>query len=279
MKEKPILFSGPMVMAILENRKTKTRRLSGLEDLNAYPGSLLGDSQGLGPLGYRGLKKSDLYLKPSARRDFQKNPGAYHWFLGENKDARELSPILIKCPYGGAGDRLWVKETWRILGWDEDGDWCIEYKDGSTRWFYSVQEVDEEAAVRYWEQCTDDCIKAKIPEDDAGYFSFSEANPCPTRWRPSIFMPRWASRITLEITGVQVERLQEISRADILAEGIKQTEPDGFYLAPLAGVPDYPWTNAAPAFASLWNSINDKSGYGWDSNPFVWVIEFKKVES
>lgn len=90
-------------------------------------------------------------------------------------------------------------------------------------------------------------------------------------------MPRWASRITLEIVSVHVEQLQEITIEDVLAEGIRQTDPDGFYLAPLDGVSDFPWTQAVPAFASLWNSINAVRGYGWDANPWVWVIEFKKL--
>ncbi len=91
-------------------------------------------------------------------------------------------------------------------------------------------------------------------------------------------MPRWASRITLEIVNVRVERVWEITTEDVLAEGIKQTK-DGFYLAPLTGVVDFPWGNAVPAFASLWNEINDKRGYGWDVNPWVWVIEFKRLEN
>lgn len=230
MNEKPILFKGDMVRAILEGRKTKTRRI--------IPESLM---QCLSP-------------------------------------EDEPEKFVEWCRYGQVGDRLWVRETWRIVGWTEDGDWCIEYKDGSEHWFDSVQDIDEDTSIRYWEQCTDDCIKAQISEDENGDFRFDDQHPCPTRWRPSIFMPRWASRITLEIVTVRVERLQEITVTDVLAEGIKQTEPDSFYLAPLDGVPDFPWTQAIPAFASLWNSINEKRGYGWDTNPWVWVIEFKKID-
>lgn len=248
MNEKPILFKGEMVKAILEGRKTKTRRALKVQPIDILPMLDEYDGRAWVTLRVKGEKLED-------------NHGD-----------------IIGCRFGFPGDRLWVRETWRIVGWDEDGDWCIEYKDGSTCWFYSVQDCDEDASVRYWQQCTDDCIDAKIPEDDEGYFHFNDEHPCPTRWRPSIFMPRWASRITLEILNVRVERLQAITTADVLAEGIKQTEPDGFYLAPLAGVPDYPWTEAVPAYASLWNSINAKSGFGWDFNPWVWVIEFKRVE-
>lgn len=221
MKEKPILFSGEMVKAILDGRKTQTRRVISEKLMQC-------ESPEDDP---------DLFLE---------------W-----------------CKYGQPGDRLWVRETWRIVGWDEDGDWCIEYKDGSTRWFYSVQEVDEDASVRYWEQCTDDCIAAGIPEDDAGYFNFDDQQPCPTRWRPSIFMPYWASRIQLEIVEIRVQRLQTILGSDVLAEGVEF--PDAISITRTA--------ERWGPFRELWNSINAARGYSWDTNPWVWVIEFKRVKS
>jgi len=214
MNEKPILFSGEMVRAILEGRKSQTRRVISEK-------------------------------------------------LMQCQDPEDEPEVFVKwCKYGQPGDRLWVRETWRIVGWDESGDWQIEYKDGSTRWFDSVQDIDEDTSVRYWEQCTDDCIKAKIPEDDAGYFTFNDEYPCPTRWRPSIFMPRWASRISLEITQIRVQRLWEISLEDVIVEG----GPFGY-----SGSSD-------EDFAVVWNSINEKRGYGFNTNPWVWVIEFKQVQ-
>ena len=90
-------------------------------------------------------------------------------------------------------------------------------------------------------------------------------------WRPSIFMPRWASRITLEITGVRVERLQEIREKDAEAEGLNPAE----YNNPNAYA-DLPCINQ---FITLWDSLNAKRGYGWEKNPWMWVISFKRIES
>jgi hypothetical protein len=92
------------------------------------------------------------------------------------------------------------------------------------------------------------------------------------KWRPSIFMPRWASRITLKITDVRVERLQDISEDSAMAEGAQKygETPDGELLF---DVGSYRY-----GFKLLWDSINAKRGYGWDANPYVWVIEFRRVE-
>jgi hypothetical protein len=217
-KERPILFSGEMVKAILEGRKTQTRRVISLK-------------------------------------------------LQQCRAPEDEPEVFIDwCKYGHVGDRLWVKETWRIVGWDPDnGDWIIEYRDGAKRSIESLEDMDQDDEERYWIQCTDDCQNANIPEDDAGEFHFDEQHPCPTRWRPSIFMPRWASRITLEIVNVRVERLHDITEEDARSEGAgmitgrkEQSRRDGFI--------------------ELWDSINAKRGYGWgDSNPFVWMIEFSTV--
>jgi hypothetical protein len=131
----------------------------------------------------------------------------------------------IKCPYGLVGDRLWVRETIN-LGYDNQ-DLPI-YKAG-----LSNGEIIELEKSEHW-----------------------------TGWKPSIHMLRWASRITLEITGVRVERLQDITPEDIIAEGCSKTKPFHSLL----------WN-----FIVLWNPINDKRGYGWDTNPWVWVIRFKNL--
>ena len=96
----------------------------------------------------------------------------------------------------------------------------------------------------------------------------SEPEPY-TRWRPSIFMPRWASRLTLEITGVRVEQVQDTSDEDAYVEGITEEQAIEHW---------YDGPQPALAFAELWDSINAKRGYGWDSNPWVWVVEFRKLD-
>ena len=135
-----------------------------------------------------------------------------------------------KCPYGAPGDRLWVRET---FAYD-----VAEYPDGKTA----------EAAIY---RATTDC------ED---YFK--------GHWCPSIFMPRRLSRITLEVTKVRVQRMQEISEVDAIAEGCQLIEGNPKRRDGL----DY-----SSEFYSLWDSINAKRGYGWDKNPWVWVVTFKRV--
>lgn len=259
MKEHPILFSGEMVRAILEGRKTQTRRV---------------------------VK----HILPTCQKIWRNGLDSQNsWgMMGNNGNGWTIS-----CPYGNTGDHLWVREKWRIVGWSEDGDWCIEYKDGFERWFDSVQDVDEDTGVRYWMQCTDDCIKAGIPEDENGDFRFDNQHPCPTRWRPSIHMPRWASRIALEIVNIRVERLQDISRDDAMFEGVQivnpyKIEPDlppGFPAAfqDYANPNNFFTADPVASFRSLWGMVNEKrnaddfAAYQWNANPWVWVVEFRKL--
>ena len=173
----------------------------------------------------------------------------------------------VKCPYGEPGDRLWVRETW----WGSIG--------------YTVPEGHEQRMTAYRATFGDE----RSPAEDG-------------KWRPSIFMPRWASRITLEITAVRVERLQDITEEDAQAEGVKSYRLawwDGFtYLGDRRmhtqrmADPDAPGDppadmqhadlqrfekSALDEFPGLWDQINGKRGYTWDSNPWVWVIEFRRA--
>ena len=208
MKERPILFSGEMVRAIWEDRKTHTRRLKGLKIINEHPdwhSSAHQNGDGDWVFWYPdrpGLEEFTLKAYPKGSKDG------------------------IKCPYGKPGDLLWVRETWHDASFD-DGYGSIQ------------QSIIYRATDEY-----------------------------PGPWRPSIFMPRWASRLTLKIANVRVERLQEISVEDCIAEGINQDSPLNNY-GTGAIVRD--------AFAALWDSINAKRGYPWDDNPWVWVIEFERV--
>lgn len=216
--ERPILFSGPMVRAILAGKKTQTRRVvtgrTALEWL--APGT----------------------FTPS----FVADPGNYI------------------SPFGYAGDRLWVRETWRYHDWDEDGLPWVEYRADGATLFRDCDVVPEEWA----ERLTD--IWAEL-SDPTNYARHNRA--ADPRWRPSIHMPRWASRITLNVTDVRVERLQEITEDDARREGIAEYQfargvlADGWF--------------PTKAFADLWDSLNDARGYGWATNPWVWVVTFSAL--
>jgi hypothetical protein len=190
-KERPILFSGPMVGAILEGRKTVTRRV-----VNFLP-------------EYQDAR----YVR--IKRD--KRISKYDAVLSiAHEDA------FAACPYGLAGDRLWVRETWYCAGADESDGYPVRYR-----------------------------ADASIVQDVS------------INWRPSIFMFRWMSRITLEIISVRVERLQEITADDVVQEGVGQSF--------------WPESNLFANWQRGWDALNAKRGFSWDSNPWVWRIEFKKV--
>ena len=201
MKERPILYQGAMVRAILDGRKTQTRRII----------------------------KSQWQMLPLENPDY-------------------VREALAKCPYGQPGDRLWVKEThWRYGQWGKNG----KTKSGKQKWKFHA--FNNEA--RFTEQ----------PKT-------SYRTICGWYKRPSIFMPHWASRITLEIAKVRVERLQDISGCDVLAEGVDNGKSN-----PTMGER---WENMQRmAFEALWDSLNAKRGFGWDVNPWVWVIEFKRLKT
>ncbi|EFH5746281.1 hypothetical protein FCG09_15410 [Escherichia coli] len=179
--------------------------------------------------------------------------------------------LLAKhCPYGQPGDRIWVREAWAILG-NEDG--C------SVDWNDNLCLGDEKNAARIYrascEQKPGDYGLWSIP-DDADWKPHTVNEKFEGGWRPSIHMPRWASRILLEITNVRVERLNDISECDARDEGVP---PAGSLL------PDHPGTFLTPkgdfamakvAFQRLWESIYGEES--WNANPWVWVIEFKRIQ-
>ena len=195
---RPILFSGAMVRAILENSKTQTRRI----------------------------------VKPQPTTEIRSGMMGY-WSI--QPDVREFS-----CPYGQPGDRLWVRETWQA-----------------------------------WAEC--DKLKAtQLPADAMANLNFpANGNTWPSRIRSSIHMPRWASRITLEITGVRVEKLQGISESDAIAEGCSKNHNGYYWGGPHAVSGLKQMATAKSAYNDLWTSINGPDS--WAANPWVWVVEFKKV--
>jgi len=211
MTQRPIIFSGPMVRAILEGRKTQTRRV-----MKTQP--FLVDSEW----------RVDIAARPAGK-------DVYWWpVTGAANDK-----LLRHCPYGLPGDLLWVRETWQIV-------------------------KDSSAPPKIWYRAdpgVEDCVAKSL----VGW----------PGWRPAIHMPRDACRLVLEITAVRVERLQAISEADAIAEGLRVYKcSSGDY--PCYAIDDNPgWTDARFAFEVLWNRINEKRGHGWVTDPWVWVVEFK----
>ena len=239
-KERPILFSAPMVRAILEGRKTVTRRA-----LHA---------RALKNIGY-GVQLGECHELPSEGPLHPNSIDYYNDF----------------CPYGQPGDRLWVRESW----W-QAGDWQATYPEDDTgAWFGNRRVVYSADGTPPNEQ------NSSYPSGERNG-AYSAAAPDKIwRHRSSIHMPRWASRILLEITDVRVERLQDISEAQALAEGIVGVafRPDdgwpictGYMVGPDNGKTGLQ-TTAAKAFAGLWDSV----GGNWNANPWVWVVEFKQV--
>jgi hypothetical protein len=182
MKYRPILFSGPMVRALLDGKKTQTRRVAKVGSIQSL--------------------------------------------------------CLVDCPYGAPGDVLWVRETWRTLEQDDGTDGLFFPADGG----FAPIENTEEAADRWV----------------AAHENGKHGN----RYRPSIFLPKWAPRLFLRVESVRVERLRDISHPDALAEGCEGDERNGL--------------TARVAFADLWRSINGAES--WDANPWVWVVEFSRIE-
>ena len=156
-------------------------------------------------------------------------------------NSTERDVIVHECPYGQPGAHLWLREPWRAIELESGLD-VIEYRaDGAIVPIENTQD----AADRWMEQ-------------------YREGDP----WRPSIHMPKWAARIFLEITNVRVERVQDISDPDAQMEGC---EPDPESM-------DRDIIDFVPSFRRLWDSINAKRGYSWESNPHVWVLGFKQIE-
>lgn len=201
MKERPILFSGEMVSAIIAGYKTQTRRVIDLAMANRFDE----------PRGDADVAAGYPYIETD------------NGFVSATK----------LCPYGQSGDRLWVRETWGFTASWPTGFQNDHIKNG-----------------RYW-------IKDRMAyraDSPAGHWC----------WRPSIFMPRWANRLTLAVTEVRVERLQDISESDAMSEGVAA------WHTPTGAV-------YKPEFKMLWDKINAKRGFGWNVNPWVWVVSFQPV--
>ena len=226
MTERPIIFNGDMVRAILRGEKTQTRRP---------------------------VKPQPVFL-PDAL------PPRWRWksrrFIAEWVDMAGGVGMQDFCPFCQPYDRLWGRETWRLA--DPDGD------DATSKDVYGPYApfVGGNGSRKI---CWRVIYRATSPESHPKYGK--------ALWTPSIHMPRWASRITLEIIDVRVERVQDINESEAQAEGVRPA----FSHPGLDGVvsqPSYRW-----GFWRLWDKLYAERGLGWDVNPWVWAITFRRVES
>lgn len=255
MKERPILFSGAMVRAILDGRKTQTRRI--VKHLGAVPPDWATFAENLSQPKYdlSAWVPSGLFMWSEEQTPGQPLKPLRRWPC-EGEDSPLPGPYGIRCPYGKPGDRFWVREAWRV-GKPHDQTPPRDI-------LPSALQNDKGVTVLYeaggWRSIGPAGREEPVYANDA---------PMPVwagKLRPSMFMPRGMSRITLEITSVRVERLNDCSEADAEAEGI----------AFLRDVPDVDETlTARQLYECLWDSINGASA--WAANPWVWVIEFRRT--
>jgi hypothetical protein len=222
-KERPILFSAPMVRAILDGRKTVTRRA-----VKVQPEVRMVDM--IGPMLTFKNKRGGHWLYPNAKQQ-----------------------IIADCPYGTPGERLWVRETFMdLIGTG------VEHRP-----------TPDSPLQRY----------AYAADCPAGSHADEARKDYGLKWKPSIHMPRAACRILLEITDVRVERLQDISDEQAIAEGIEpftDFQSSGHWRRYRDGGTNSYVDNQVMSYASLWSEINGAGS--WEANPWVWVVEFKRVQ-
>lgn len=229
LKERPILFSRPMVKA-LWNRKRQTRRVVKIDREIASVGSTDQWAQLLASNDCFGRTITDAQIAQKA----EQLRGRLHPLV-----LADGTMVAMMCPYGSPGDRLWVRESFRL---------CAEAD--------AIPPRATNAAYRVW-------YEADTPHQ-----------PGFGRLRSGMFMPRWASRITLEITSVRVEQLQDICRTDAIAEGLDHVSDGGSPWGVIGIAPS--WSgDPRKSYRALWESINGPGS--WDANPWVWVIEFALV--
>lgn len=227
-KERGIIFSGLLVMAIIEGRKTQTRRVIKPQPLS------MGEAED-------GGERNDLVLMNGEVRKL-------HESRSRNKRATGMITARpYRCPYSSIGDRLYVRETWVPKNWTDAECVRAGCPDAATHPTETYLGTPTRAIYR------------------ASYTEPQDAGP----WKPSIFQPKWASRIMLEITDVRVQRLQDISGVDAVAEGVS-TEAE-YELMHYGG-----YKRAKAEFRALWDKINGAK-HPWSANDWVWALTFKRV--
>ncbi|MBE5213248.1 hypothetical protein IG611_01710 [Pectobacterium sp. A535-S3-A17] len=266
MKETGIIFNSDMVRATLSGEKTQTRRIMKIQPPKRenFPGSSFGLCRAVHPDSKMfSLNQYDRLPKHPTDWDLDGSVGV----------ARNAGfPMTYRCPFGQVGDRLWVRETWSLLG-NEDA--CtIDWNDNL------VKGGGVDAARIYRASCEQkpgDYGLWSIP-DDADWKPHTDDMKFEGAWTPSIHMPRWASRIILEITDVRVERLNDISEQDCWAEGIDEIDGrfENVEIIDMAVKLGCCIEDAKPMFALLWQSIYGAES--WSANPWVWAVSFKRIE-
>ncbi len=247
MTEKPIIFSGEMVRAIQDGRKTQTRRVVRKQPTTDLPVSTVTvEGRGIG--------------------------------------FAEGRVITCYAPYQ-PGDRLYVRERWRYAGscwaehkWPGKRRVGIEYDADGTKEYFLRGKNDDSGIPK---QNMPEHLRnvSRDPSTDEGLDLLVEYHAWLEKWwarkRPSIHMPKWAARIWLEVTAVRVERVRDILDEDCEAEGIQQE-----WTCINPGTGSYaPENDVQDDFRNLWNSLNEKRGHGWDTNPWVWAYTFKVIDN
>ncbi|MEF3110375.1 hypothetical protein QFI91_14930 [Raoultella sp. WB_B2P2-3] len=220
--ERGMIFNGEMVRALLGGLKTQTRRIMKVQP-----------------------ESSEFGLRYISESSLTKELGMYFWSQSDACGVKARSEPF-SCPYGKPGDRIWVREAFRVHSRATDVATLVYKASARNSWTKQTHRVPVSV-----------CNKPATPE----------------KWTPSLHMPRWASRILLEITDVRVERLNTISESDAIAEGPERYNDDGIiYFGP------YGRGDCRPevAYRDLWLSIYGAES--WQANPWVWVIEFKRIE-
>ena len=237
MKESPLVFSGTSPRAIIQGRTNHTRRV-----IRSWPPKIRLLNEVSGDLPFGPLIRAE----PGVYQPESNQYGALSVIVNGTSLGVKPDEFEWISPYGKPGDRLWVKETFALSIEDPD----TESRDVKDPMLWDTPIYKANWVAGEWER---DGRRLSRPP-----------------WRSPRFMPRWASRITLEVKGVRVERVQDITEEDAKAEGTEAVS--------MEDVPRQASWSVRQDFAALWNSIHAKRGHGWDANPWVWVISFEVVD-
>lgn len=246
--ERPVIFSAQEVNAVLAGNKTQHRvpALTNEQVINGYR------------CCYGVASGQVIFTKDESDESFVDD-----------------GYISVECPFGKVGDRLWVKEDWRVGAWRETGGvLAIDYKASpeitNTPWVQVSDDEDGKKFEAVWIAVTDELDSKGVKTNDDGHYHWL-AGQAPLDWRPASTMERWASRLLLEITDIRIERVQDTSHADAVSEGVHHFDIE-------ARLRDQPLSVAQIVFSRHWDTKHQEHHVMWEDNPWVWVIEFKVIK-